>query len=56
MKNDLKAKKAVIIEIEHHWGKSFTKSYIPRCQRPLVKRGAHSRRSMYCSHETDPMN
>ena len=39
MKNDMKAKKAVIKEIEHLWGKSFIKHYIPKCHRPLVKRG-----------------
>jgi hypothetical protein len=54
MKNDMKAKKAVIKEIEHLWGKNFIKHYIPKCHRPLVKRGKHSKRSMYRSHETDP--
>jgi hypothetical protein len=54
MKNDMKAKKAVVKEIEHLWGKSFIKHYIPKCHRPLLKRDKHSKRSMYRSHETDP--
>jgi hypothetical protein len=36
MKNDMKAKKALIKEIEGYWGKQFIKTYIPRCHRPLV--------------------
>jgi hypothetical protein len=36
MKNDMKAKKALIKEIEGYWGRHFIKTYIPRCHRPLV--------------------
>ncbi|KAH9876524.1 hypothetical protein J1614_003655 [Plenodomus biglobosus] len=54
MKNDMVAKKAVIREIESYWGKGFTRSYIPKCHRPLVKRGADGKRAMYRAHETDP--
>lgn len=57
MKNDMTAKKAVIREIEGYWGKDFIKSYIPKCHRPLVKRGKRAKcgkRSKYRNHETDP--
>ncbi|KAF2849600.1 hypothetical protein T440DRAFT_426776 [Plenodomus tracheiphilus IPT5] len=54
MKNDMVAKKAVIREIECYWGKGFIRSYIPKCHRPLVKRGAHGKRPMNRAHETDP--
>ncbi|KAH8722915.1 hypothetical protein GQ44DRAFT_828555 [Phaeosphaeriaceae sp. PMI808] len=56
MKNDLQAKKEVIREIESYWGKSFIKSYIPKCHRPLVKRGKGGKRSIYRDHETNPRN
>jgi hypothetical protein len=36
MKNDIKAKKGVVKEIESYWGKGFIKSHIPKCHRPLV--------------------
>ena len=36
LKNDLKAKKAVIKSIEGFWGKNWVKNYIPKCHRPLV--------------------
>lgn len=54
MKNDMKAKNAVIREIEGYWGKGFIRSYIPKCHSPLVKRGKHGKRAMYRDHETDP--
>jgi len=57
MKNDMKAKRQVIREIESYWGKGFIKAYIPKCHRPLVKRGnGRSKRSVYREHETDPRN
>jgi hypothetical protein len=56
MKNDMKAKKEVIREIEGYWGKGFIKSYIPKCHRPLVKRGKLGKRSIYRDHETNPKN
>lgn len=55
-KNDLKAKKKVIREIESYWGKGFIKSYIPKCHRPLVKRGKLGKRSIYRDHETNAKN
>ncbi|KAF1359249.1 hypothetical protein EJ07DRAFT_120760 [Lizonia empirigonia] len=54
-KNDMVAKKELIREIERFWGKGFIKAYIPKCHRPLVKRGKGSKRAMYRDHETDPM-
>lgn len=54
MKNDMKAKLEVIHEIERLWGKGFIKAYIPKCHRPLVKRGKTGKRSSYRDHETDP--
>ncbi|KAJ4342845.1 hypothetical protein N0V95_006824 [Ascochyta clinopodiicola] len=54
MKNDMAAKKEVIREIEVYWGKGFIKAYIPKCHRPLVKRGKGGKRAMYRDHETDP--
>jgi hypothetical protein len=56
MKNDIKAKKEVVREIQCYWGKGFIKAYIPKCHRPLVKRGNGSKRSVYREHETDPKN
>ena len=53
-KNDMAAKKEVIREIESYWGKGFIKAYIPKCHRPLVKRGKGGKRAMYRDHETDP--
>ncbi|KAJ4377963.1 hypothetical protein N0V83_000793 [Neocucurbitaria cava] len=53
-KNDMVAKKAVIREIESHWGKGFITSFIPKVHRPLVKRGTLGKRSHYRQHETDP--
>lgn len=53
MKNDMVAKKEVIREIESYWGKGFIKAYIPKCHRPLVKRGKGGKRAMYRDHETD---
>ena len=55
-KNDMKAKKAVIHEIEALWGKGFIRKYIPKCHRPLVKRPKAGKRLMNRSHETDPKN
>lgn len=54
MKNDMAAKKEVIREIESFWGKGFIKAYIPKCHRPLVKRGKGGKRAIYRDHETDP--
>lgn len=54
MKNDMVAKKEVIREIECYWGKGFIRAYIPKCHRPLVKRGKGGKRAMYRDHETDP--
>ncbi|KAF2029832.1 hypothetical protein EK21DRAFT_100901 [Setomelanomma holmii] len=56
MKNDIKAKMEVIREIESYWGKGFIKTCIPKCHRPLVKRGAGSKRVHTRSHETNPKN
>jgi hypothetical protein len=53
MKNDMKAKKEVIREIEGFWGQGFIKAYIPKCHRPLVK---GSKRLASREHETDPKN
>jgi hypothetical protein len=53
-KADLAAKKAVIREIESYWGKSFIQAFIPKCHRPLVKRGQSGKRSACRSHENDP--
>lgn len=55
MKKDLRAKKAVIREIESLWGRGFIKSYIPKCHRPLTKR-VNGKRSYLRDHETDPIN
>ncbi|KAH4919169.1 hypothetical protein HBI17_067930 [Parastagonospora nodorum] len=55
MKNDMKAKREVIREIQGYWGQGFIKAYIPKCHRPLVKRGIGNKRS-YREHETDPRN
>jgi hypothetical protein len=56
MKNDMKAKKEVIREIQSYWGKGFIKACIPKCHRPLVKRGNSNKRSSYREHETNPKN
>lgn len=53
-KNDMVAKLEVIREIERCWGKGFIRGYIPKCHRPLVKRGKGGKRAMYRDHETDP--
>jgi hypothetical protein len=55
MKNDMKAKQAVVREIEGFWGRGFIKTYIPKCHRPLTKRGNGGKRSIYRKHEMDPM-
>lgn len=55
IKNDMKAKMGVIREIEGLWGRGFIKSYIPKCHRPLTKRG-NKKRSTFREHETDPKN
>jgi hypothetical protein len=55
MKNDMKSKQGVIREIEGFWGRGFIKTYIPKCHRPLTKRGNDGRRSIYRRHEMDPM-
>jgi hypothetical protein len=56
MKNDMRAKKKVICEIEGFWGRGFIKAYIPKCHRPLVKRSSGIKRTSYREHETDPKN
>lgn len=53
-KNDMEAKKKVILEIEKYWGKNFIKTYISKCHRPLIKRGKSGKRAAYRDHETDP--
>jgi hypothetical protein len=53
-KNDLEAKKELIAEIERYWGKSFIKTFIPKCHRPLVKKGKHGKRSSFRQSENDP--
>jgi hypothetical protein len=53
-KNDMAAKKELIREIESYWGKGFIKAYIPKCHRPLIKRGKGGKRAIYRDHETDP--
>ncbi|KAH6865495.1 hypothetical protein BKA58DRAFT_461340 [Alternaria rosae] len=53
MKNDLKAKKAVIKGIESYWGKNWVGNYIPKCHRPLFKNGQI--RIYMRAHENDPM-
>ncbi|KAF1998555.1 hypothetical protein P154DRAFT_564701 [Amniculicola lignicola CBS 123094] len=54
MKNDMKAKIAVIKEIESFWGRGFIKRYIPQCHRPLVKRPPGTTRNIPRFHEEDP--
>ncbi|KAH7069716.1 hypothetical protein BKA63DRAFT_579910 [Paraphoma chrysanthemicola] len=54
MKNDMKAKLQVIREIESYWGKNFIKAYIPKCHRPLVKRGKGVKRVNNRSREMNP--
>ncbi|KAF2870190.1 hypothetical protein BDV95DRAFT_595733 [Massariosphaeria phaeospora] len=51
-KNDMNAKKELIKEIEQYWGKGFIRAFIPKCHRPLIKRG--KKRSVYREHENDP--
>jgi hypothetical protein len=46
----------VIREIESYWGKPFIKAYIPKCHRPLVKRGRGGKRTNNRSHDTNPKN
>lgn len=53
-KNDMVAKMEVIREIERYWGKGFIRAYVPKCHRPLVKRGKGGKRAIYRDHETDP--
>lgn len=55
LKNDMNAKKAVIREIETYWGKSFIKSYIPKCHRPLIKGEKKAKRTTMRGYETDPV-
>jgi hypothetical protein len=56
MKNDMVAKMAVIHEIEELWGKNFITAYIPKCHRPLIKKGKDGKRTMYRKHEANPKN
>ncbi|KAF1925985.1 uncharacterized protein M421DRAFT_229145 [Didymella exigua CBS 183.55] len=53
-KNDMVAKLEVICEIERCWGAGFIRAYVPKCHRPLVKRGRDGKRAMYREHEADP--
>ncbi|KAF2713385.1 hypothetical protein K504DRAFT_136501 [Pleomassaria siparia CBS 279.74] len=53
-KNDMEAKKELIAEIEKFWGKGFIKNFIPKCHRPLVKRGKLGKRSAFRQSENDP--
>lgn len=53
-KNDLAAKLEVIHAIEQHWGKGFIRAYVPKCHRPLVKKGTGNKRAAYREHEADP--
>ena len=53
-KNDIEAKKELIAEIERYWGKGFIKAFIPKCHRPLVKKGKHGKRSAFRQSENDP--
>ncbi|KAF2801073.1 hypothetical protein K505DRAFT_43547 [Melanomma pulvis-pyrius CBS 109.77] len=53
-KNDMAAKKELIAEIEKYWGKGFIKAFIPKCHRPLVKRGKGGKRSAFRQSENDP--
>ncbi|KAJ4371859.1 hypothetical protein N0V86_008413 [Didymella sp. IMI 355093] len=53
-KNDMVAKLEVIREIEQYWGKGFIRAYLPKCHRPLVKKGKGGKRAIYRDHETDP--
>jgi hypothetical protein len=53
-KNDMVAKLEVIREIEQYWGKGFIRAYVPKCHRPLVKKGKGGKRAVCRDHETDP--
>jgi hypothetical protein len=55
-KNDMTAKKELIREIEAIWGKGFIKAWIPKCHRPLVKRGMAGTRGSHREHESNPKN
>jgi hypothetical protein len=55
-KNDMTAKKELIREIEVIWGKGFIKAWIPKCHRPLVKRGMAGTRGSHREHESNPKN
>ena len=70
LKNDLKAKKAVIKSIEGFWGKNWVKTHIPKCHRPLVSTHTlpyhfpptnttqyknGTKRNYNRAHENDPM-
>lgn len=50
----MEAKKELIAEIQKFWGKNFIKNYIPKCHRPLVKRGKNGKRSAFRQSENDP--
>jgi hypothetical protein len=50
----MEAKKELIAEIERYWGKGFIKTFIPKCHRPLIKKGKHGKRSAFRQSENDP--
>ncbi|KAF2279711.1 uncharacterized protein EI97DRAFT_455920 [Westerdykella ornata] len=54
-KDDARAKKALIRQIEGHWGKDFIKNYIPKYHRPLQKRKKGKPRTHNRKSEDDPM-
>ena len=53
-KNDTEAKMQVIRSIEKNWGKNFIYHYIPKCHRPLQKRGP-GKRPTFRQHEAGKM-
>lgn len=55
MKDDITAKKALIKEIEGHWGKDFIKTFIPKCHRPLTKRKPGKARTHNRKPEDNPV-
>lgn len=60
-KNDPTAKAPLIHQIQHHWGPNFTKSFVPKCHRPLVKSSTcptkrKRQRPLLRKHESNPHN
>lgn len=54
-KDDARAKKALIRQIEGHWGKDFIKNFIPKYHRPLQKRKKGKPKTSNRKSEDDPM-